>query len=336
MAIAVVLFHCGVGWSYNVAVSGVTFFFLSSAFLLAMRHPVRRLTARGYRSFVLGHAMRLYPLHWLGLALLLLIALSLTAMPIDWPATALSALLLHAWSPVHDVHYGINPVAWYMSALLFCYAVYPLVACWLHRWRLRGKLLLAVALAMALAVVMWPLDIPGREAVFVNPLSHVADLVAGIALCHLCAVAKSRWPRLRPGVATLVEVSVLLLLAAVIALNVCTTWVRPWEDDVLWLVPQGAILVALAWLDGQSGAIGGLLSIKPLQWLGNISFEMFVLQFVAFHLFDFVIAPVAGHFGLDIYDGLAWCALPLLVLISWVVNRCFTRPVMALTKQYFS
>ena len=74
---------------------------------------------------------------------------------------------------------------------------------------------------------------------------------------------------------------------------------------------------------------------------------MFVLQFVAFHLFDFVIAPVAGHFGLDIYDGLAWCALPLLVLISWVVNRCFTRPVMALTrcftrpvmaltKQYFS
>ena len=128
----------------------------------------------------------------------------------------------------------------------------------------------------------------------------------------------------------------LLLLAAVIALNVCTTWVRPWEDDVLWLVPQGAILVALAWLDGQSGSIGSLLSIKPLQWLGSISFEMFALQFVAFHLFDFVIAPVAGHFGLDIYDGLAWCALPLLVLISWVVNRCFTRPVMALTKQYFS
>ena len=45
MAVTVVLFHAGVGWMWNVAVTGVTFFFISSTFLLAMRHPFDRLTA---------------------------------------------------------------------------------------------------------------------------------------------------------------------------------------------------------------------------------------------------------------------------------------------------
>ena len=336
MAIAVVLFHCNVAWIYNVAVSGVTFFFLSSALLLAMRHPFERLTARDYGRFVARHALRLYPLHWLGLALLVVIALTLYSGHIDWGATALSALLLHAWSPLHDVHYGLNPVAWYMSALLFCYAAYPLVMRWLGRWRLRYKALLALLLAVILGAIMLPLDIPGREAVFVNPLSHVVDLVVGLMLMHLCIVLRSRHPRVGFAAATAVEVGVLGLLAAVIALNMNTTLVRPWEDDVLWLVPQGAILTALVCLNGQEGAVGRVLLWRPLQWLGSISFEVFVLQFVAFRLFGFVVAPAAGHLGWDIYDDYAWLVMALLLPLSWLVNRLFTRPLAAIVKKKFN
>lgn len=334
MAVAVVLFHCEVSWIYNVAVSGVTFFFISSTFLLAMHHPFERLTARSYGRFVLGHALRLYPLHWLGLAMLIAIALWLCHSPIDWGATALSALLLHAWSPVHDVHYGLNSVAWYMSALLFCYIIYPFMATWMKRWRLRHKVLLALMLALALALVMWPLDIPHREAVFVNPASHVVDVSVGLMLVHLYHVLKERWPRVGYTTATLIEAGALVLLAVVITVNVTTTWIRPWEDDVIWLLPQGAILVALVLLSGQEGAIGRLLLWKPLQWLGSISFEMFVLQFVAFRLFNYAVAPAIGHFtGWNVYAMLPWFALPLLMLISWMVNRCFTRPLFALIKR---
>ena len=336
MAVAVVLFHCEVAWIYNVAVSGVTFFFLSSALLLAMRHPFERLDAHRYGRFVAGHALRLYPLHWLGLALLVMIALTLYSGYIDWGATALSALLLHAWSSLHDVHYGLNPVAWYMSALLFCYAIYPPVMHWLGIWRLRHKVLLAVVLAIVLGAVMLPLDIPGREAVFVNPLSHIVDLVVGIMLMHLCLVLKSRRPRVSYLAATGIEVGVLALLAAVIALNMNTTLVRPWEDDVLWLVPQGAILTALVCLNGQEGAVGRLLLCRPLQWLGSISFEVFVLQFVAFRLFGFVVAPAAGHLGWDIYGDYAWLVMALLLPLALLVNRLFTRPLSSLVKKKFS
>ena len=336
MAVAVVLFHCNVAWIYNVAVSGVTFFFLSSAFLLAMRHPFERLEARTYGRFVAGHALRLYPLHWLGLSLLIIIGRTLYSAQIDWGGTALSAMLLHAWSPLHDVHYGLNPVAWYMSALLFCYCIFPLVMWQLGRCRLRYKFFLAIALAVILGAVMLPLDIPGREAVFVNPLSHVVDLVVGITLYHLYRVLKERWPRVSYQTATLIEVTALLVLAAFIAVNMTKTWLRPWEDDVLWLLPQGAILIVLAWLNGQEGAVGRVLLSRPLQWLGSISFEVFVLQFVAFRLFGFVVAPAAGHLGWDIYGDYAWMVMALLLPLSWLVNRLFTRPLSSLVKKKFN
>ena len=329
MAVTIVLFHAGVGWIWNVAVTGVTFFFLSSTFLLAMRHPFERLTASEYKRFTLSHAVRLYPLHWLGLALLVILALICRPSWFDWGATALSALLIHSWFPAHDIHYGINPVAWYLCALLFCYLIYPFMAHWLGRWRLRHKVLLATVLAVVLAVILLPLDIPGREAVFVNPLSHVLDIVVGLSLFHLYRILRQRWPRVGYRTATLIEAVALLSLAVTIGVNVTTTWVKPWEDVLIWLLPQGAILVTLAWLNGQEGAIGRLLQWRPLQWLGSISFEVYVLQFVGFHLFGFVVAPAMGHFGLNLYNHLAWFALPLLLPLAWVVNRWFTRPINA-------
>ncbi|MBR5726995.1 MAG: acyltransferase [Muribaculaceae bacterium] len=327
MAVTIVLFHAGVGWIWNVAVTGVTFFFLSSTFLLAMRHPFFRLTARDYKQFVANHIVRLYPLHWLGIALLVLLALIYRPALIDWGATALNALLVHSWFPAHDIHYGINPVAWYLCALLFCYLIYPFMAHWLGPWRLRYKVLLAVGLAAVLATILIPLDIPGREAVFVNPLSHVLDVTVGLGLYHLYRILHERWPRVGYRTATLIEAGALLLLAGAIGVNVATSWVKPWEDVLIWLLPQGAILVTLAWLAGQEGAIGRTLLWRPLQWLGSISFEVYVLQFVVFHLFGFVVSPIAGHFGWDIYNHLEWFALPLLLPLAWVVNRWFTRPV---------
>lgn len=332
MAVTIVLFHAGVGWIWNVAVTGVTFFFLSSTFLLAMRHPFERLTAREYGRFALGHALRIYPLHWLGLALLIALGLVYYPSDIHWGPTALSAMLIHSWFPQHDIHYGLNPVAWYLCALLFCYLIYPFMARWLGRWRLRYKVVLASVLAIILAIVLLPLDIPGREAVFVNPLSHVLDIVVGLILIHLYHRLKARCVKVSFATATMLEAGALLLLAAAIAINVCTTWVKPWEDVLIWLLPQGAILLVLALLNGQEGAIGKVLLCKPLQWLGSISFEVYVLQFVAFHLFNYLVAPVAGHYGWIIYDQLSWFALPLLLPLAWVVNRLFTRPIRLITK----
>ena len=333
MAVTVVLFHAGVDWMWNIAVTGVTFFFISSAFLLSMRHPFERLQARDCGKFVLAHAMRLYPLHWLALAALIAITLLFHTSPVDWTAAGLSALLVQAWSPVHDIHYGLNPGAWYLSALLFCYAIYPFVSHWIGKWKLWAQGVLIAVLAVVLARILVPLDIPGREAVFVNPLSHVLDVVVGVTLFHVYHLLEARFPRVGRGTATLIEVGALLLLALAIGVNRYTTLIKPWEDVLNWLLPQGSILVVLALLNGQEGLIGRLLLWRPLQWLGSISFEVYVLQFVAFLLFNYMLAPVLGHFGWQVSNLLPWFAMVVLLPLSWLVNRYFTRPLSAYFKK---
>ena len=50
----------------------------------------------------------------------------------------------------------------------------------------------------------------------------------------------------------------------------------------------------------------------------------------------FVVAPVAGHLGWDIYDDYAWLVMALLLPLSWLVNRLFTRPVSSIIKKMFN
>ncbi|MBR7011315.1 MAG: acyltransferase [Muribaculaceae bacterium] len=326
MAVTVVLFHAGVGWIWNIAVTGVTFFFISSTFLLALHHPFDVLNAKKYKHFVINHALRLYPLHWLGL--LMLVPLILSAhQSIDWGNFTLTALLLQAWSPIHEVHYAINPVTWYMCALLFCYFAHPFIAHWMFHWDLWRRVLLAGGLALLLALLLVPFDLPGREAIFVNPLSHIVDIPVGLTFVHLLAMLKSRYPRVGFWTATCIEVATLLSLAIAIGLNLVTTWFKPWEDLLIWLIPQGSILIAMAYLDGQEGALGRLLLTRPLQWLGSISFEIYVLHYVTFYIFNYYLCPVAGHFGWMIYDKLAWYCLFLTLPMAWLFNRYFTEPV---------
>jgi len=333
MAVVVVFFHSGYGQLWNWTYSGVTFFFIASAFLLTRRHPFEELTVEGYKKFAFSHALKIYPLNWLALLLMAALAIGLNAMQVDWGNVALTALLVQSWSPVHDVHYGLNPVAWFLSALIFCYLVYPFLVHWLGRWRLRYKVVLAAVLIVLLGLILLSLDIEGRETVFVNPLAHVVDFVVGLVLIHLYHVLKKRFSTVGFATATLIEILSLALLVVTIIISVKTTWVKPWEDVIIWLLPQGCILLMMALLDGHEGALGKVLLCKPLQWLGNLSFEVYVLQFVAFYIFNYVLSPVAGHFGIMIYEYKAWGVWLVLLPLAWVVNRCFTRPLGACIKR---
>ena len=79
-------------------------------------------------------------------------------------------------------------------------------------------------------------------------------------------------------------------------------------------------------------------------WLGNISFEIYMLQGIAALIFNYLVAPLLvnigfGHpspfdsaastdlFSIDPYTLIAWFILPIDILLAWLVNRLFTRPL---------
>ena len=117
-------------------------------------------------------------------------------------------------------------------------------------------------------------------------------------------------------------------------------FLMPWSDAILWWVPV-ALIVLVCWLyDKREGFIGKILASKPLQWLGDISFEMFMLQCIAPIIYAYLVDPVLYHFGITEFANMVSndlfgvnanllyiFILPIDIVLAWIVNRLFTRPL---------
>jgi len=321
-AVVIVLFHHGVPALEQLTWAGVTFFFMASGYLLERRHGGAAVTAVGYARFALRRASRFYPLHWLTLAMWLALTAWAGQLVIRPGALLLNGLLLQSWSHVHAVYFSYNSYSWFLSTLLFCYLCFPLLSRAMARWRFRSCLLLVMALAVVDVLVLAGTDVYGRTAAYVFPPMRLMDFVVGMVLCHLLPRASGCQPR-----AALCELGVLAALAAVMFALWCCPCLVPWSDALVWWLPI-AVLIAVAVLcDRHEGPLGRLLVSKPLQWLGNISFEMFMLQGVAALTFNYLIAPLLGHCGIDVYGMLPWFIVPVDVVLAWAVNRLFTRRI---------
>ena len=96
-ALIIVLFHVGVAGFEEMTCAGVCFFFMVSGFLLRLKYPFKELDGGNYSRFVWRHALKLYPLHWLALALLL-VAMALVGRLVIRPGVlALDVALLQSW-----------------------------------------------------------------------------------------------------------------------------------------------------------------------------------------------------------------------------------------------
>lgn len=121
-ALGVVLFHSGEKMFMELATGGVVGFFVMSGFLLRMWHDPAQLRGARHRSFFLMRALRIYPLHWLALALLLAECLALH-MPLTYGNCAAllpNLLLLQSYVPCEQVFFSFNTPSWFLCDLLLC------------------------------------------------------------------------------------------------------------------------------------------------------------------------------------------------------------------------
>ena len=345
-ALMIVLFHVGVAGLEEMTWAGVSFFLMASGFLLATKYPMKQADGAECRRFVWRHALKLYPLHWLTLALWM-VGMALVGLLVVKPlALALNVSLLHPWSLIHSIYYSYNKFSWFLGALLFCYLCYPLLARWFMPLRLRIKVWIVAALVVLDFVLLAFLGGNDyyRTALYVFPPVRLIDFVIGMTL----AAAASNFKGFRVLGKSENGIDAELVALALLSVMVLTYRSYPallnWGDTLLWWLPVAVILVVSKVYDRREGYIGKLLSSRPLQWLGNISFEIFMLQGVAALVFNYLVAPLLAHIGfghpspfdtpgntdlfsISPYALIAWFILPIDILLAWIVNRLFTRPL---------
>ena len=341
-ALMIVLFHVGVAGLEEMTWAGVSFFFMASGFLLSLKHPADKASAIDYTQFVKSHALKLFPLHWFTLIMWIVSLALIGVLTIKPLALALNATLLHSWSLTHSIYFSYNKFSWFLSTLLFCYLCYPLLARWFTPLRLRHKCILIAVLALIDFAVLAGTDDYSRTALYVFPPVRLIDFLIGMALADVLLLIKKQGILGRQANGTDAELFVIALLSVmIIGFRSNSENLLPWSDAILWWLPVAAILLVSINYDKCEGFIGKILSSRPLQWLGDISFEIFMLQGVAALVYNYLLAPALGHIGLtriyqyvasDLFgaaapDLIVWLILPLDILMAWAVNRLFTLPL---------
>lgn len=263
---------------------GVSFFFVLSGFVL--QHAYReKVQALGWARFFGLRFARLWPVH---VAVIAIIAM--LGAEIRWGDLIPQLLLVQAWRGELGDVYAISGPAWSISVELFFYAVFP----FLCGPAAKRPLLLIAAVAgftaIYLAVLTLAHDSGANVNAFarVNPLARVMEFVLGVTAYEFAR----RW---RTPKGTIAELAVLAL--AWIAFVKISNYTAihhhtPFED---WFRLAGSapiFALAIVVLARQRGLISQALSWRPLVYLGDVSFALYLVHHPIIVYFEH--HPLAG------------------------------------------
>lgn len=326
IAVDITLYHFGVqDLTSQAGQMGVCFFLMTSGCFLAAGSGARG----GWRNFA-KRAARIYPLHWLGLIAMLVLDVALVhKLTYSGSTITLNALLLHSWVPRFDVGYSYNRVSWFLCALVFCYAIAPWLIGLFRRVRLRRLALLLAALSVALAALNLVVGDYWRIYIQLLPPARVLDFAWGVLLGEMLrrGALDGIMSRLTPWRSTLFGVATAAVAVAAVLAGYC--FMEPVERTgyvAWWLLPAWLMALCCVCTSGREGMLGRLLKAKPLQWLGDCCFEIYLLEAPIALSLSYCLAPVLGHFGLVLPHSLL-LAVTLVVLLAAAVHYVFTKPV---------
>lgn len=321
-ALCIVCFHFAMHEFDAMTMAGVTFFFMLSGFLVTYKHSLIASVEQFYRR----RMFRIFPLHLLTLVLMILLDLiQIHKFHYGWDLT-LHVGLLQSWVPDEAVYYNYSIHSWFLSSLLACIIATPLLVKLIAR---SSRATSWAAMSCACLVMLILSLIPGERwhsYRYVFPIARLVDYSLGMLIGNAMREC-SKPQHVTLARATMLELGSLAIFAIFIALHTmgAGTVDQQLETSALWWIPMSALIITSAKLHGNEGIVGKILSLPPLLWLGEISFEVYILQKLVNNAFCYIIAPFFGHFGILIYDYSFACTVPLLIVVAWVVNRLFSH-----------
>ncbi|MDE5947980.1 MAG: acyltransferase [Prevotella sp.] len=260
---------------------GVSFFFILSGFVLASAYDGR--IASGcfrHRTFMARRIAKIYPLHLL--CLFAAVAIGIRHIGADnLPALLSNLLLVQSWIPSADFYFSANAVSWFLSDILFCYAVFPIIFRAVSRMAPAALTGAWVAVLVVYAVLLCNIpDAMTNAIVYVFPPVRTVDFAIGITVWRIASRLKGRHSAVLESrlAATAAELTVFAALAAMLAVHQYVS-LQIRTACLFWPVNMAIILLFAC--ERQGGAMAWLLRRKPLIWLGNISFPLFMVHQMA-------------------------------------------------------
>lgn len=302
---------------------GVDIFFILSGFIIAHVHTMdfRRFSAYELKRFALLRFFRVYPLHWFVLLSLLLLVLAYPEYaehaklkfnePERFSAEGFIAsfFLVQHWFV--DIGHPWNGLAWTLSMEILAYMLFPIMAFFFARIE-NAWICLALALAFLLSLGMY-LFYPIQDYYNVNtPDAKIMRVLCGFT----AGVLLNRFYNLtgEKNIPWLGGVLAAIVVAMLLVYNL-----RP-----LVFVATGLFILALSY---QKDWMAQLCETKPIMWLGEISFSLYICHYLIIDLMESLFLPPIKAMSISMQVGVLFIALPAAIFtVATLLNLFVERP----------
>jgi len=334
--------------------SSIAGFFLLSGFILTYAHVLDsdRLD-QPVREFWLARFLRIYPAYFLAFLMTASFALAQlrhSAFPFqEVVKTGLFLSLLQTWVPRLWNYW--NYPAWSLSVEAFFYAMFPLLVPWIFRPRRDWRVTLAAVWIAGLLVPIGLLGTSRLEWLLAMPPLHLPEFVLGMILGRRLIVRSTlarqpleRQPLERQPLNNDRALNENLVIKNLVYENRALRWV-----PLRWAAPVAAVMLVViygsGWLPESlidhgllaplmgclmwglaigDGWFGRLLGSRPIAYLGEISYGIYIFQFPVFTA-GFVLSKRLGLPWNSRLTFLACCAL--LICLSALSFEWVEKPL---------
>lgn len=258
---ALMIFHHHFFTNPQIAQFGalpVAFFFMLSGFVMTIGYADKVTSdSFSYKSYLTKRLIKLMPLNAVCLALWLILPImkDITGGHISistYLLTIPDLLLVQAWVPIKEVYWSGNAVAWFLSDMLFCYLLFPVLVKMLTKKC--GKTILFILIAVYLVTVRHVEGDALHAFVYISPFIRVIDFMIGILL-SLVLPTKTEVVK-QPSVETVLEV---LAIAITILTLVTFPLVMPQYRVASFYWIPSIILITVFTLSARAG--GGIFQV---------------------------------------------------------------------------
>ena len=250
---------------------GVQYFILMSGFLAAMKYydsGVSGLFRKRLRTY--------YPMHIFTLICSLILGYKSSWNVKKVIKLGLNASLLQSYIPVSSVYFSFNAVSWYLSLTLFFAMITPAALRLLHKVKRENFVIIGLCLIQFLwlgLALMMPAKFQ-HWLVYVSPFVRSIDFFIG-GLIFLSIRNSGIDERINY---LFVPVVIYEIFFVVISRTMNTNFPREFFSVSAWTIPNIILLACILLNEGRDNFINKIFTNKFIVYIGNISFEFFILH----------------------------------------------------------
>lgn len=301
-AAAIVALHTSQSFGmYNIAkyfplAQAVSFFFVLSGFILSYAYQALD-SSQKIKRFYIARLARVWPLH-------IATTLIWIAMLAYWNPEGIiyqdglqkliaNIFLLHAWIPSQDWQTSFNGVSWSISVELFFYAMFPLVLTLFRKhwhWIITSQLLITGAIITLCYLTSNSSETQPTNLLYFFPAARALEFIAGVCAFHFTSYLRGSHPNLTVGQWTALEL--FAIAGTVMTMLMTRSFGIPavlGQHTATYIKIAGAFPAFAALIivfSFGSGALSKMLSFKPLVFLGEASFALYLCHYPALYFIE--------------------------------------------------